>query len=538
MEPPTAKSGTMTTPRTEQELVVHAFAALRGRHAKPGWAKLLDIWRRSEQLLGTTVPVPGTDLPASPPSLVLPGGAAELAAAQNEAVDIQLVLRRVPDVVALSLFFAAPDVSGLASGVPPGWIEFGRWWHELAGSGADGLLGVALIHQSKQPVDRESLPPGLRERVDWSREYRHDDLVLWEPPSSTAPVRHLVVAAPADQDAELSAWTWSRGDVAMPPLGRYLLQAAKLRHHVRVWQGDENWLTQLRAQVDVHVDELRSDLTRSEVVGELHGDEAGLVVAVDRVERMRASVEISRSNMAAVQGVPLPADVGLADVFLAQLGQEGTRLDRSRTLARDVRELARPREATPAPGRTGHNAIRMGLVLDVVRYSARSTPEMKQLQQRVADLVVGVLGSLGLTLADTDHQGTGDGLMVFLPAEVDIQRALPVLLANATTALRRDNRTYRDRLRVRMAFDVGPVGLAALGFSGKIASVMGRLLDSDPLRQAVLDHSAADLVAMVSDRLYGYVIGEGAPGLDENDFTRVDIAVKTFRAEAWLWTSA
>ncbi|WP_281277861.1 CATRA conflict system CASPASE/TPR repeat-associated protein [Saccharothrix texasensis] len=106
----------------------------------------------------------------------------------------------------------------------------------------------------------------------------------------------------------MSAWTWSRGEPAMPPLARYLLHAAKLRHHVRVWQGDEDWLAPLRGQVDTHVDELRFDLTRTDIGDRLRGDEAGLVVAADRVERMRKSVEIARWNMAKLQDRPLVAD--------------------------------------------------------------------------------------------------------------------------------------------------------------------------------------------------------------------------------------
>ncbi|MFI5590020.1 hypothetical protein ACIA5G_33575 [Amycolatopsis sp. NPDC051758] len=42
---------------------------------------------------------------------------------------------------------------------------------------------------------------------------------------------------------------------------------------------------------------------------------------------------------------------------------------------------------------------------------------------------------------------------------------------------------------------------------------------------------------MVSDRLHGYVVGEGAPGLDPADFASTDIVVKTFQARAWLWTA-
>ncbi len=150
-------------------------------------------------------------------------------------------------------------------------------------------------------------------------------------------------------------------------------------------------------------------------------------------------------------------------------------------------------------------------------------------------LVEGVLDDLDVRLPEADHQGTGDGLMVFLPERVDVQRALPRLLRGAAERLGRDNTVHRDRVRLRMAVDVGPVGLAALGFGGKVATSLGRLLDSPPLRRAVLDHPDVDLAIVLSDRLHGYVVAEGVPGVDPDEFVPVDVEVKTFRDRAWLW---
>jgi hypothetical protein len=45
--------------------------------------------------------------------------------------------------------------------------------------------------------------------------------------------RHIAVMAPHDRGAELSAWTWSRGDAELTPLARYLLHAAKMRYELR-----------------------------------------------------------------------------------------------------------------------------------------------------------------------------------------------------------------------------------------------------------------------------------------------------------------
>jgi hypothetical protein len=77
--------------------------------------------------------------------------------------------------------------------------------------------------------------------------------------------------------------------------------------------------------------------------------------------------------------------------------------------------------------------------------------------------------------------------------------------------------------------------LAALGFGGNTIIEVSRLLDSDTIRQAVADHPDRDLVVLVSDQLYRWVVGEGHPGLDDIRFDQVHVSAKKFTATAWLW---
>ncbi|WP_158854084.1 CATRA conflict system CASPASE/TPR repeat-associated protein [Saccharothrix deserti] len=529
----------MTAPTpTEQELIVHVFAPLEGRRAAHAFGQVRSIWQRCRDLLGVTDPISATGLPTAPPAVVHPGPDGPLAAAQNEAVDIQLLLRRHQDMLNLSLAFAAPVDAGPASFVPPGWIEFDRWWVEVVGDDTDALLGTARVHQAKPPGEwaRERLPARLHGRIRWgSPQSLEGDILLWEPDPSSGPDRDLVVMAPVGEDDRLSAWTWSRGEVDMPPLARYLANAAKLRHHIRVWERDEAWLARLRTQVDTRVDELRTDLTRADVVGELRGDEIGLAVAADRVERMRESVAAVRHNMALLMSRQLDADVALVDWFHVQLGDTLSQLDRSRGLARVIREMAPAPEPVRAAPKAAGKRFRMGFMLDVVDYGSRSTPAEERVQERLAVLVKDAVTDLGLDFADADHQGAGDGLLVFLPDHVDVQRALPSLLNGMARRVADDNAVHRDRIRLRMAADVGPVGLAALGFGGKVTLTIGRLLDSRPLRAAVVERPGADLVVMLSDRLHEYVVGEGVLGLDPDEFEPAEIAVKTFTGRGWLW---
>jgi hypothetical protein len=177
----------------------------------------------------------------------------------------------------------------------------------------------------------------------------------------------------------------------------------------------------------------------------------------------------------------------------------------------------------------------MGFAVDIVNYSFRSSPAKKDLQQRLADLVDGVLDDLGIRVPDTDHEGTGDGMNVFLPETAEVHRALPVLLRSCGDRLAQDNARFRDRMRLRLATAVGPTGLAALGFSGKTVVDMIRLLNSEVLRRSALDNPGADLVALISDQLYSYVIDEGYPGLDPARLQRRLVTVKEFSGYAWLW---
>lgn len=80
--------------------------------------------------------------------------------------------------------------------------------------------------------------------------------------------------------------------------------------------------------------------------------------------------------------------------------------------------------------------------------------------------------------------------MLFLPKDLDLQRALPQLLRSTTTYLAADNEDFRDQVQLRMAVEIGPVGLANLGFEGAVATNLGRLVDSEPARKWLADKAS------------------------------------------------
>ncbi|MEI5098339.1 BN6_48550 family protein [Streptomyces sp. PmtG] len=588
----TARETTVTNPArplADQELVVHVYAPTDGPHAEAAYRQIHGIWNRCRDRLGMSHPIESTGLPTELPlrSSALTSGR-PAAAIEDRAVDHQAVVRREHDVVNLSLVFATPWHPSrrlrIGSASPPGWIEFDRWWDELAAGGTNALLDVVRLYQAKSadcpassadrpapPLDalahqvRAALPGADHLPSWWQRGWTTaDGFAVWEASPDDGPDgRRVVVIAPEDQDAELSAWTWSQGDPAMPPLGRYLMHAAKLRYQARV-RGDGEQLRHLIDEANAHVTRVRTALERGApdpaARRALRLDEADLTSAARDLRTMRRTVEIAVANMTAALATPFPADRRLRNWLVSQLGDDAEYVNTARETVREFSGLARENPldrgpVAPAPlarqhvdrarrpgpppparlGRSGPIRQRMGFAVDIERYSGRTSPDKASVQERLAALTREVLDDMGHGLEETDHQATGDGMNVFLPVEAELHRALPRLLLSWHARLTADNARFRDRMRLRVAAAFGPVGLAALGFAGATIVEVARLLNSAQLRAALAGHHDADLAVLVSAQLYDYVVGEGYRGLDARRFERCLVEVKEYRGQAWLW---
>jgi hypothetical protein len=193
--------------------------------------------------------------------------------------------------------------------------------------------------------------------------------------------------------------------------------------------------------------------------------------------------------------------------------------------------------AVTAEAPRGSTETRMGFGVDVVGYSDRDAMGQAALQTRLDLLVRVVLGDIGFDLADLEHQRNRDGMNVVLPLDTDITRALPGLVNAMGARLREDNERHDDRMRLRMACDVGTFKKGANGYEGEAVLSFCRLLDSLPLRDALTAHTGAELGVLISQFLYGQVLTPGYPGLNREEFTRVTAVVKHYQADAWLYTS-
>lgn len=194
-------------------------------------------------------------------------------------------------------------------------------------------------------------------------------------------------------------------------------------------------------------------------------------------------------------------------------------------------------QAPPVRSQSGRK-LRMGFVLDVAGYGARSAPLQNEAQRRLPPLVINSLAECGMDLDGIGHEWTGDGINAVMPADMDPTVVLPVLVRSLAANLGADNARTIDRIRLRMAIGVGLVEHNTAGFGGPMIIDINRLVDSAPLRAALSAYPAADLAVAITDQVHATVIRPGYPGIPESQFNRVEVVAKEFAGPAWIWVSA
>lgn len=362
------------------ELVVHVFAPVDGPHAPATHDYLHRLWEACGDRFGMRSPIDGLGLPRELPvlsGLDLSRVRAGLAARGRHGAGVfQALLRREHDVLCLSVMLA-PSSPGLPGSPGPagadpsaGWASLHGQWAQISEPPPESLLGVAEVYQGMLagPASEQVEPTAVladacrrllpRPPPRLTSVTSAHGFAVWEADGAedTRPRRRVVVVAPADADAELSAWTWSRGDAEVTPFARYLLHAAKLRYHLRVWAGGEP-LRRARREVDAAIGPVARLLAGSTddsvaagpaaPLADLRRATYHLTETVTRIRQLARSVEIAAANLAeylpppgVVRGGPAAPDdaaagaaglfaddVSLAAWFGQQLADDAVYLD-------------------------------------------------------------------------------------------------------------------------------------------------------------------------------------------------------------------
>ncbi|GAA2974703.1 hypothetical protein LV75_001856 [Actinokineospora diospyrosa] len=256
----------------------------------------------------------------------------------------QAVLRREHDVFCLSVVVEPDPADGLL------WADLDAQWSAVMAPPTPGVLGVARLFLACLPepgAPPSGVPADPSAPATWPDRgiTVPQGFAVWEAsaPDESRAQRRLVVLAGEEQDAELSSWAWIGAGLALPPLAKYLLHAAKLRYQVRVWQAAPD-SRDLRAEADSTIRTLLAAVRpgRDPAHGELldaarrltslQARELGLIDRSTRLREMGRTVDIATANLAAFAGDPhlgglFEDDRGLAEWFAGQLDDDATYLE-------------------------------------------------------------------------------------------------------------------------------------------------------------------------------------------------------------------
>ena len=333
-----------------QALAVYVFFPAAGPHRDEACAHLRRVWSACEDRLGMCEAIPQLNLPTELPALPVPAGDLRpLAARQRPGAAIeQALVLRAHDVFSLVVILAPEPSAGI------GWHELDQQWsaaawdappeavlgearlylalldcdHDTRAADGPGPRSASGISESRKIVRsaarnvRAAMPASPHAREWWwdRASATRQGFALWEAsaPEDSRPERRIAVVAAKERETAVDAWVWTRGDAILPPLGRYLLHAAKIRYELRVHAGGQE-VRKLRDQADARVDDCLGLLAHEDEAGSVPESEesliaastrlvvvqagsAGLVQAATRLREMRRTVQIATANMAAALG--------------------------------------------------------------------------------------------------------------------------------------------------------------------------------------------------------------------------------------------
>jgi len=198
--------------------------------------------------------------------------------------------------------------------------------------------------------------------------------------------------------------------------------------------------------------------------------------------------------------------------------------------------FGRPRPPTVTGSR--HPVRRyLCLSVDVQGYGRTNDLRQAEIQRDLIDLLDRAGERAGLDRRRWIRQPKGDEELALIPADEPLGQVVGDFCLELAAALWRYNRVrdLTDRMRLRLAFDDGPVDLSLNGFAGRAVVGVSRLVNAWPLRHALDLADHAELAVILSDGVHRDWVHSGRSSVRPEWCRQVAIAEKEYVADAWLW---
>jgi tetratricopeptide (TPR) repeat protein len=180
-----------------------------------------------------------------------------------------------------------------------------------------------------------------------------------------------------------------------------------------------------------------------------------------------------------------------------------------------------------------HRAI---LCVDVERFGdrRRTHPHQATVRSGLYAALRATFARSGISWQDCYHEDRGDGVLILVPPDVPKNVLAVSVPQELAASLAEHNQTHdrRSRIRLRVAIHAGEIQRDDYGVVGTAINVAFRLLEAEPLRQALADSSGV-LALIASQWFYEEVIRHD-PASDPAVYRRVQISVKETQDTAWI----
>jgi hypothetical protein len=176
--------------------------------------------------------------------------------------------------------------------------------------------------------------------------------------------------------------------------------------------------------------------------------------------------------------------------------------------------------------------------VDVQRYSGRNARRQLGIQAELSRLLNDAAESAGLDRSRWERQPGGDGELAVLPHQVDLVAVVRRFVDELALALADHNDDYAPerQIRLRVAMHMDPLSTGELGYAGPALIVLNRLLDSQPVRDALVTNPDAGLALILSESVYTKAVTAELGGLRPSQFTpvAVNLPTKNFHQNAYI----
>ncbi|WP_344447254.1 hypothetical protein, partial [Kitasatospora nipponensis] len=179
---------------------------------------------------------------------------------------------------------------------------------------------------------------------------------------------------------------------------------------------------------------------------------------------------------------------------------------------------------------------RLLLSADVKGYGQEDERSQFDIQRALVRILDEAAEAVGFDRTAWIRQGAGDGELAILPDGVSEAKVVDDYVAELQAVLERHNHRVRPEhwLRLRLAVHFGTAHPADNGYAGHGVVLVSRLVDSDPLRQALIAAPESCLAVILSEQVYTDTVLQRLTKLSPKEFRQVAVEKKERQVTAWL----